>query len=153
MEYADQAGPAETKAACRVIVLDTGALIALERRKQRMLEVWASARMAQMPILVPGAVVAEWWRGRTERREAILAGISIVPVDERLGKAAGEALAAIRTATIVDAIVMALAALRDAIVYTSDVDDLEDLRSFYPGIRVLRCSGRPRPGGFSRHRT
>jgi hypothetical protein len=41
------------------------------------------------------------------------------------------------TATLVDAIVMTLAAHRDAVVYTSDVDDLEELRAFYPGVRVL----------------
>jgi predicted nucleic acid-binding protein len=85
-----------------VIVLDTGALIALERRKRRMLEVWASARLAARPVLVPGAVVAEWWRGRTHRRDAILAGVSVVPVpvDEPVGRASGEALAAIPEAPL-----------------------------------------------------
>ena len=120
-----------------MIVFDTGALIAVERRKHRMLEVWASARVARRPILVPGAVIAEWWRGRTDRREAILAGVTVVPVDEHLGRASGEALAATHGATVVDAIVMALAAHHEAVVYTSDLDDLEHLRSFYPGVRVL----------------
>jgi len=32
---------------------------------------------------------------------------------------------------------MALAGLRDGVVYTSDVDDLENLRAFFPGVRVL----------------
>lgn len=32
---------------------------------------------------------------------------------------------------------MALAARLGATVFTSDVDDLEDLRVFYPGVRVL----------------
>jgi len=120
-----------------VIVFDTGALIAIERRKQRMLDVWASARAVRRPVLVPGAVIAEWWRGRSDRREAILAGLTIVPVEEHLGRAAGEALAATQGATVVDAIVMALAARRAAVVYTSDVDDLEHLRAFFPGVRVL----------------
>lgn len=120
-----------------MIVLDTGALIAIERRKQRMLSVWAAARLAQRPVLVPGDVVGEWWRGRTDARDAILAGVAVVPVDEALGKTAGEALAAVRGATLVDAVVMALAARRDAVVYTSDVDDLEVLRAFFPGVRVL----------------
>jgi predicted nucleic acid-binding protein len=120
-----------------MIVFDTGALIALERRKQRMLEVWASARYAKRPMLVPGAVITEWWRGRTDRREAILAAMCVVPVDERLGRASGDSLSAVPEATVVDAIVMALAAQRDAVVYTSDVEDLEQLRAFYPGVRVL----------------
>jgi predicted nucleic acid-binding protein len=120
-----------------MIVFDTGALIALERRRQRISEVWATARLVRRPVLVPGAVVAEWWRGRTDAREAILAGVAVVPVDDVLGRASGEALAAVPGATVVDAIVMALAALRNAIVYTSDTDDLEDLRAFFPGVRVL----------------
>jgi predicted nucleic acid-binding protein len=123
-----------------MIVFDTGAFVALERRKQRMLEVWATARKAGRPIMAPAVVLAEWWRGRTDRREAILAGIDVIPVDARLGKAAGEALAAIPSATVVDALVMALAALRDGVVYTSDVDDLENLRAFFPGVRVLSTS-------------
>ncbi len=120
-----------------MIVFDTGALIALERRRQRMLEVLASARLAKRPILVPGAVVGEWWRGRTDRREAILASVAVVPLDEQLARASGEALAAVADATLVDAVVMTLAAQRGAVVYTSNVDDLELLRSFYPGVRVL----------------
>jgi predicted nucleic acid-binding protein len=120
-----------------MIVFDTGALIALERRRQRISEVWATARLVRRPVLVPGAVIGEWWRGRTDAREAILAGVAVVPVDEMLGRASGEALAAVPGATVVDAIVMALAARRNAVVYTSDVDDLEDLRMFFPGVRVL----------------
>jgi hypothetical protein len=61
----------------------------------------------------------------------------VVAVDEQLARATGEALAALPSATIVDAIVMTLAAQRDAVVYTSDIDDLEELRAYYPGVRVL----------------
>lgn len=120
-----------------MIVFDTGALIALERRKQRAVQVWATARRDETEIFVPGAVVAEWWRGRTDIREAILAGITVAPVETRLGKAAGDALAATPGATVIDAIVMALAARLGASVFTSDVNDLEHLRSFFPGVRLL----------------
>lgn len=120
-----------------VIVFDTGALISLEKRKHRMLEVWAAALQSRRSIAVPGVVVTEWWRSRTDGREAILAALEIVPVDAVLGRAAGEALAAVPGATVVDATVMALAAFRDAVVYTTDIDDLENLRAFYPGVRVL----------------
>lgn len=137
MDGAAQAGSCPPSADSRVIVFDTGALIALERRRQRMLEVWATARLAKRPILVPGVVVAEWWRGRTDRREALLRGLTVISVEDQLGRAAGEALAAIPGATIVDAIVMALAARSNAVVYTSDIEDLENLRAFYSGVRVL----------------
>jgi predicted nucleic acid-binding protein len=120
-----------------MIVFDTGALIALERRKQRAVQVWMTARRDKMDVFVPGAVIAEWWRERTDIREKIVAGIIIEPVGERLGRAAGEAIAATPGATVVDALVMALAARLGAVVFTSDVNDLEDLRGFFPGVRVL----------------
>lgn len=120
-----------------MIVFDTGALVALERRKQRAVQVWATARRDRTPIVVPGVVVAEWWRERSDVRDDILAGIAVEPVGVQLGRAAGEAIAATRGATVVDAIVMALAARLGATVFTSDVDDLEDLRAFFPGVRVL----------------
>lgn len=60
-----------------------------------------------------------------------------LPVDAALGKAAGEALAAVSGATLVDAVLMTLAARTDSVVYTSDVTDLENLRAFHPGVRVL----------------
>ncbi len=120
-----------------MIVFDTGALIALERRKQRAVQIWMTARRDKMDIVVPGAVIAEWWRERTDVREKIVAGIIIEPVGDRLGRAAGEAIAGTPGATVVDAIVMALAARLGAPVFTSDVDDLENLRGFFPGVRVL----------------
>lgn len=120
-----------------MIVLDTGALIALERRRQRMVSVWKHARSRGVPLLVPGAVVSEWWRGRTDLRDALLDAVTVVPVDARIGRASGEALGAITGATTVDAIVMAIAAAHDAVVYTSDVEDLEHLRAYFPGVRVL----------------
>jgi predicted nucleic acid-binding protein len=120
-----------------MIVFDTGALIALERRKPRAVQIWATAVRDEMEIFVPGAVIAEWWRERSDIRQRILAGITVEPVGERLGRAAGEALAAVPKATVIDAIVMALAARLGATVFTSDVEDLEELRSFFPGVRVL----------------
>jgi hypothetical protein len=63
--------------------------------------------------------------------------LRIERVDVELGKLAGEALAAIHGATAVDAIVMASAARRGDVVYTSDVNDLARLREYFPGVRVL----------------
>src|SRR5581483_6496376 len=88
-------------------------------------------------IVVPTAVVAEWWRGRTDVREDILGSVRIEPLDDELARAAGEALAAIEDATPIDAIVMASAARRGDVVYTSDVDDLLRLQRRFPNVRVL----------------
>jgi hypothetical protein len=46
-------------------------------------------------------------------------------------------MARVKGATAVDAIVMASAALRGDLVYTSDVGDLERLRAHFRSVRVL----------------
>ncbi len=119
------------------ITLDTGALIALERRRQRMAQIYRIAVEEGLPVTVPAPVLAEWWRGRTDAREVILRGVRIEPLDAELAKLAGDALAAVVKATAIDAIVMASAARRGDIVYTSDIADLSRLQGFFPSVRVL----------------
>lgn len=119
------------------LTFDTGALIALERRKQRMTDVYVRARQRRVPITVPSVAVAEWWRGRTDVRIRILAGVLVEPLDDLLACLAGDALARIAGATMADAVVMASAARLGSVVYTSDVEDFENLRAFFPGVRVF----------------
>ena len=119
------------------LTFDTGALIALERRRQRMIEVRQAALRAGLRVTVPAAVITEWWRGRTDLRDDLLASVRVEPLTEAIARLAGEALAAVKGATAIDSIVMASAALRGDVVYTSDVGDLERLRPHFPGVRVL----------------
>ncbi|MBI3204713.1 MAG: PIN domain-containing protein [Myxococcales bacterium] len=119
------------------LTFDTGALIALERRRQRMREVVEHALAKDQPITVPADVIAEWWRGRTDLRELILQSVDVEPLTEALARRAGEALAQVSGATLVDAVVMASAASRGDVVYSSDVEDLEKLRRHFPSVRVL----------------
>jgi predicted nucleic acid-binding protein len=119
------------------ITFDTGALIALERRAQRARKVLERATEQKVRITVPAAVVTEWWRSRSDIRERILAGVRVEPLSESLAKVAGEALAAVRGATPIDAIVMASAAQRGDVVYTADVADLERLAGYFRAVRVL----------------
>lgn len=119
------------------ITFDTGVLIALERRKQAAWEIYRRAHERQAPITVPAAVVGEWWRGRTDVREAIRLSVHVEPLTDAIARLAGEALASVKGATTIDAFVMASAALRGDFVYTADVPDLERLRMFFPGVRVL----------------
>lgn len=116
---------------------DTGALIALERNRQRMVSIFKTARVDKIPMIVPGACVAEWWRGRTDVRERILASVLVVHTDDVLVKLTGEALAAVPKASCVDAMVMATAARRGGVVFTSDVEDLTRLQRVFPSVRVL----------------
>lgn len=46
------------------LTLDTGALIALERRKQRVRTLVYAATEARLSITVPVVVISEWWNGR-----------------------------------------------------------------------------------------
>jgi predicted nucleic acid-binding protein len=119
------------------ITFDTGALIALERRGQRARKVLERATEQKVRITVPAAVVTEWWRSRSDIRERILAGVRVEPLSESLAKVAGEALAAVRGATAIDAIVMASAVQRGDVVYTADVSDLEKLAGYFRVVRVL----------------
>lgn len=119
------------------LTFDTGMLIALERGRLRAEQFLVRARERGVVPVVPVAVVMEWWRGRSDRREEILALCHVEPLTERLACIAGEALAAVRGATPIDAVVMASAAARGDVVLTSDPTDLERLRSHFPSVRVL----------------
>ena len=119
------------------LTFDTGMLISLERRKQRAWEVYRRARERHAPVTIPAPVLGEWWRGRTELRQAIVDSAHVEPLTERIAILAGEALAVVTDAGTVDAFVMTVAALRGDVVYTADVADLQKLCAFFPGVRLL----------------
>jgi predicted nucleic acid-binding protein len=90
-------------------------------------------------ILVPLPVIAEWWRGRSDVREAILEATEVV-ASVSAAKAAGIALAKVKDVhakLTIDAIVMATAALADAVVITGDTGDFDELSRHFPGVVVL----------------
>jgi predicted nucleic acid-binding protein len=120
-------------------VFDTGALIAAERRKERAARFLKLVRVGRARIIVPLPVLAEWWRGWTDAREEILAAGQVVGSIEA-AKAAGIALARLKrvdAAVTIDAIVMATAALLDAVVVTGDPGDFERLVEHFPKVCVL----------------
>lgn len=131
--------PAEEATARGVtFTFDTGMLIALERRKRAAWEAFrAIIRRGLLPV-VPAIVCVEWWRGRNDAREEILGAVIVEDMPPLLCRAAGEALGAVRGASLADAIVMASAALRGGgVVYTGDVDDLRRLQRHFPTVLVL----------------
>jgi predicted nucleic acid-binding protein len=119
------------------ITFDTGALIGLERNRQRARHVLERAKERGFVIQVPAVCIAEWWRKRSDRRDKIFEALEVVQTDDALMKTAGEALAAVPGATTIDAIVMATAARKGGVIYTSNIEDLERLRQAFPSIRVL----------------
>jgi len=111
------------------LVLDSGALIALERNDKSM---WLRYRAAKYSGVVPvthGGVVGQAWRGHGARQALLamaLADIEVRPLDEALGRAAGALLSATNHQDVVDAALVLLAHDGDRIV-TSDPDDLARL--------------------------
>lgn len=116
---------------------DTGMLIALDRRKPRARAIHEWLSESRIRVTVPWVVIAEFWRGRTDRRDAILRSVDIELPTVALAKSAGVALGKVPEATFVDAVVMASAAARGDVVYTSDRDDLAALEGHFRGVRIL----------------
>jgi predicted nucleic acid-binding protein len=117
---------------------DTGMLIALERRRRSAWQAFrAITRRGFLPV-VPAVVYVEWWRGRDETREEILAAVIVEDMPPRLCRAAGEAIGAVSGTSLADAVVMASAALRGGgVVYTGDEGDLRRLQRHFPTVLVL----------------
>lgn len=111
------------------LILDAGALSALDRNDRAM---WRRVKAAQLAGELPrshGGVVGQVWRGARHARLAqALAGAEIRPVDQSLGRAAGELLARAKGRDVIDAALVLLAVDGDQIV-TSDLDDIERLAS------------------------
>lgn len=110
------------------LVLDAGALVALERNERAM---WIRLKAAQLDGDLPlthAGVLGQVWRGgpRQARLSQALAGIDVRPLDEALGRTAGQLLAVTGLSDVIDAAVVLLAQDGDEIV-TVDHDDLEPL--------------------------
>jgi predicted nucleic acid-binding protein len=122
------------------LTLDSGALIAYERNDRDISAHLKEALLRQLDLCVPSVVVAEVWRGgtRSARVARLLGACIIVPLDDALARMAGEAIARLRKAGTIDAIVMASAGRRGDRVLTSDPDDLHRLQTCFPNVRVVR---------------
>lgn len=101
------------------------------------MKVYTHARDRGLVVAAPNVMLAEWWRGRSDRREAVLRGVLVEPVPNEVMKLAGLALGNVRAAAAIDAVVAAFAVQRTGIVYTSDIADFESLQGFFPALRVF----------------
>jgi len=115
-------------------ILDTGALIAIERGDER---VRAILQERTGRLVIPSPVLAQVWRdGARQARLAIVLrsrDTRIDVLDENAAKAAGVLCGRTGTSDIVDASVVISARLHHAVVVTSDPDDL---RRIDPSIEV-----------------
>lgn len=110
------------------MILDSGALIGLDRGDRAMWVRLKAAVLAGEPPLTHAGVLGQVWRGgpRQARLSQALDGLDVRPLDEVLGRSCGELLAAAGLSDVIDAGVALLAADGDEVV-TSDQPDLTTL--------------------------
>ncbi|MGH3783568.1 MAG: PIN domain-containing protein, partial [Pseudonocardiaceae bacterium] len=114
-----------------VVVLDSGAMIALERRDTRMLALADELHGARRIGYVSAGVVAQTWRGSARQHATMrllrAGAVRVDPLSEDVAYRLGLLLAKSGTSDVVDAHVALLARRLHATVVTSDPDDLTAL--------------------------
>lgn len=113
------------------LVLDAGALIALERRDRRMLALLQQVVVTRVSAHVPAGVVAQVWRGMPRQHAVVrllrAKALRVHPLDETVAYRVGLLLAAASASDVVDGHVALLGRSLNATVVTSDPDDLRQL--------------------------
>ena len=108
------------------LVLDAGALVAIERGDRSLVAaIKADLRRGVLPR-THGGVVGQVWRGGAGRQAnlaRLLPSVEVLPLDDALGRTAGLLLGRARARDVVDAAVAAIARDGDSIL-TSDPADL-----------------------------
>lgn len=120
------------------LVLDTGALIALERGNKRMIALLDRALAQGRKFRVPAGVVGQAWRdGRVQATLARFLRsdeVEIVSLDEPLARSCGELCAAAGSSDVIDASVVIVGRQqRDSIVS----GDPRDLRRLDPKAHII----------------
>ncbi|MBW3614322.1 MAG: hypothetical protein KY439_03315 [Actinobacteria bacterium] len=111
------------------IVLDAGALVAVERGDRDMIAIIKRERREDRAPLTHGGVIGQVWRGGHGRQATLarlLAGVDVRAIDDTLGRQAGVLLGQAGGADVIDAAVVLLANEGDEI-FTSDPAELTAL--------------------------
>ncbi len=120
----------------RPVVLDAGALIAVERADRRVIRLLELAEQ----VHVPAAVVAQVWRNpaRQVRLVRVLGAgeVDIAALDDEEARSVGQLCGASGTADVADASVVLLARRVGGVAVTSDPGDL---RRIDPALDVVSC--------------
>ena len=121
------------------LVLDTGALIAIDRGDRRVGAALYEAARHGVDVITTSVCVAEAWRdpARQARLTRALAGVIERPLDPRASRECGVLLARSRTSQVADAAVALLAQDGDAVL-TSDADDIRHLLDTARTTAVVR---------------
>ena len=111
------------------LVLDAGALIAVERTHRDTIALIKQELMNRRTPVTHGGIVGQVWRGGAGRQASLarlLPALDVVALDAELGRRAGILLGKSRTNDVLDAALILLARDGDFLI-TSDPDDLEPL--------------------------
>lgn len=118
------------------LVLDAGALIAVERHDRATAAVIEAARQEHRLVIVPAGVVGQVWRGggRQARLARLLnaRGVVVEPLTDTGARAAGVLCGKAGTTDVVDASVVLAARRHRATVVSSDRVDLQALDPIIP---------------------
>jgi hypothetical protein len=103
------------------LVLDAGALIAVDEGDRQVVRRLEVAREKRLPVRTASTVVAQVWRdgARQANLARVLAGVEVLPLEEDVARRVGELLAATATTDVVDGHVANLVEHGDRIL-TSD---------------------------------
>jgi predicted nucleic acid-binding protein len=125
-----------------VLVLDSGALIALTRRSPKVWELLDRAQRSRAEVLVPAGTLVESLRGGP--RDALVNQLldqprtQVTDHDEERARRAARQLDSARTDDAIDALVVAEALRHGQVtVATSDPDDIADLVGIHD-VTVVR---------------
>lgn len=111
------------------LVLDAGALVALERGDRTAWAFVKNSLAASDPPRTHGGVLAQVWRGGTGRQARLavaMGGVVVLGLDDELGRAAGILLGRAGTSDAIDAALVVLARDDDRVL-TSDPMDIAHL--------------------------
>ncbi|HYZ57317.1 MAG TPA: type II toxin-antitoxin system VapC family toxin [Streptosporangiaceae bacterium] len=113
------------------LVLDSGALIAMERSSPRLTEMLFRVRRGDARVIIPDAVLAQVWRGGTGRQARMASLLKLnpeqcmrMPLETGTAKQIGMKSGACDHSDVVDVHVALLAEEYGAAVVTSDREDI-----------------------------
>lgn len=112
-------------------VLDSGALIAMEKASPMMTRLLIEVRSGAARVIVPDAVLAQVWRGGAGKQARIAALLGLKPercatvaLDTDAAKRIGVRIGECRHTDVVDVQVALVADVQKAAVITADRDDI-----------------------------
>lgn len=120
------------------VVLDAGAFLGVERRKEFVTKLLGRLVAADVPLVTSGAVLAQVWLGGSGKQAPaamLLSQVEVSPLGGTAAKLVGMMLGASGTSDVADGHVVLLARERGWPVLSSDE---ADLRAIDPRVELIR---------------